>query len=63
MMWKSDSSWYIREVDILNSLWFSKAQGKTKQKLRRNCNFFANLVFDKIDFDFWCNLKTNDRNS
>jgi len=35
------------------SVSFSRAQGKIK-KLRKNGNFNAKSVFDKIDLDFWC---------
>jgi len=38
---------------IITSKWFSKTQGKTKKK-----EDFLELLC-KIDFDFWCNPKTN----
>jgi len=28
-----------------------------QQKLRKNGNFYAKTVFDKIDIGFWCNFK------
>jgi len=38
-----------------------KSAGKKKQKLMKNCNFYAKWGFNKIDFGFWCNPKTNNR--
>jgi len=43
-----------------NSLYFSKAPGKTTYKLRKNGNFYAKSVFHKIDFVFCCNSKINE---
>jgi len=32
-----------------------------REKLRKNGNFYAKSVFDKIDFSFCCNSKTKER--
>ena len=39
----------------------TKAWWKTKEKLRKNEHFYANSVFHKIDFGFWCNSRTNEQ--
>jgi len=39
----------------LGKIYFFKL--KTNKKLRKNCNFYAKLVFDKIDLCFLCNSK------
>jgi len=31
-----------------------------EKKLKINGNYYVKSVFDKLDFDFWCNSKTND---
>jgi len=51
------------KVNIVGELGKSKllivfeSAEKRKEKLRKNGNFNAKLVFDKIDFGFWCNSK------
>ncbi|KAF0703390.1 Uncharacterized protein FWK35_00029620, partial [Aphis craccivora] len=38
---------------------FPNTPGNTKKKLRKNGNFYVKPVFDKIDFLYGCNSKTN----
>ena len=44
-----------------NLLVFFSIRKIPKEKLRKNGNFYAKSIFQKIEFGFWCNLKTNDR--
>jgi len=47
----------------LKFLVVNKSTGKNKINIYKNGYFYAKWVFDKIDFGFWCNSKTNGKDT
>ena len=66
LLYEIDSSTRIHNISllyiciyILRCRKFSKAAWKTKEKLKKNGNFYAKSIFHKFEFGFWCNFKKN----
>jgi len=48
----------LRRLKFKFSVVFKSAM-KNKRKIKEKQEFYAKSIFNKIDFCFWCNFKTN----